>query len=255
MNEALYISAAGMQAQQAQVDTIANNLANIATVGFKKSRVSFEPLLAIPEPARAGAVASSYRGTGVAMPTVTADFTAGEMKQTQRDLDIAIKGRGFLEVELPDGTRGYTRHGALSVNQDGLLVTASGAVLSGSIHIPSEIQSVLIGPDGRVQGKQAGSEEMIDIGFVELAQFGNEAALQPIGSNLYMPTDASGDAQLGAAGENGAGTIAQGYLESSNVQMVEELTSLMIAQRAYEANSKVLQAADELQNIINNLRR
>lgn len=263
MNEALYISATGMHAQQTQVDTIANNLANIGTVGFKKSRVAFEPLLphVIPHATLdAGgeggmSLPTSYQGTGVAMPLLTPDFSAGEMKQTQRELDIAIKGSGFFEVELPDGTRGYSRHGALTVNQDGMLVTAAGLPLSAAVQIPADMESIVISEDGRIRAKQQGVEELTDIGFLELAQFVNEAALQPAGDNLYLATEASGEASRANPGENGAGTIVQGYLEASNVQMVEELTNLMVAQRAYEANSKVLQAADELLSIVNNLRR
>jgi flagellar basal-body rod protein FlgG len=255
MNEALYISATGMQAQQTQVDTIANNLANMGTIGFKKSRVNFEPLLPRTMAVEQATTATTFKGMGVAVPTVMADFSAGEMKQTQRDLDVAIKGKGFFEVELADGTRGYSRHGSLSVNRDGMLVTAAGALLSAGIQVPTDVAALLISPDGRVQGKQEGSEELLDIGFLEVTQFANEAALQPIGQNVYLATEASGDALVNAPGENGAGTLQQGYLEASNVQMVEELTTLMVAQRAYEANSKVLQAADELLGIVNNLRR
>lgn len=259
MNEALFIAATGMHAQQTQVDTIANNLANMGTIGFKKSRVAFEPLM--PQSlAPAGvtgeaSTSSSFKGMGVAVPSITADFAAGEMKQTQRELDIAIRGKGFFEVEMPDGSRAYSRHGALNVNDSGMLVTSAGLPLTAAIQLPSDAESIVIGNDGRVRAKQTGVEEMIDVGTVELAQFVNEAGLKPIGDNLYVATDASGDALQTLAGENGAGTIVQGYLEASNVEMVEELTTLMVAQRAYEANSKVLQAADELLGIVNNLRR
>lgn len=257
MSEALFIAATGMHAQQTQVDTIANNLANMGTIGFKKSRVAFEPLM--PQVGSGGtpngAEPASYKGMGVAVPSITADFAAGEMKQTLRELDIAIKGKGFFEVELPDGSRAYSRHGALNVNESGMLVTGAGHPLSVAVHIPTDAQSIVIGADGRVRIKQQDVEEMIDVGSIELSQFVNEAGLKPMGDNLYAATEASGDALGTAAGENGAGTIVQGYLEASNVQMVEELTNLMIAQRAYEANSKVLQAADELLGIVNNLRR
>lgn len=260
MSDALYIAATGMHAQQTQVDTIANNLANLNTVGFKKSRVSFEPLMPQPlatahhEPL-AGSMAATYKGMGASVGSIIPDFMEGEMKPTQRDLDIAIRGRGFLEVELPDGTRAYTRHGALSVNKDGFLVTAGGLPLSALISVPSDAQSLVVNADGRVQVKSQNSDELTDIGVIELSHFMNEPGLKPMGNGLYSATDDSGEPIAERSGENGTGTLAQGYLESSNVHMVEELTNLMVAQRAYEANSKVLQAADELAGLVNNLRR
>lgn len=258
--DALFISATGMHAQQTQVDTIANNLANMNTVGFKKSRVSFEPLMphALGPSASADAttsLATSYKGMGAAAALVAPDFSPGELKQTQRELDLAIRGRGFFEVQLADGTLGYSRHGAFGLSQEGALVTDTGLQLSAQLSIPADAQSVLVAADGRVQVKYAGSDELVDIGYLELAQFVSEQGLKPIGDNLFVTTQVSGDALYSRPGENGAGTLARGYLESSNVEMVEELTSLMTAQRAYEANSKVLQAADELLGIVNNLRR
>jgi flagellar basal-body rod protein FlgG len=257
MTDALFIAATGMHAQQTQVDTIANNLANLNTVGFKKSRVSFEPLMPQPMPTlnsvEGGAVA--YRGMGAAIGAVVPDFVAGEMKPTQRDLDVAIQGQGFFEVEMPDGTRAYTRRGALSVNKEGFLVTSSGLPLSAMINLPSDAQSLVINADGRVQMKAQNSDDLTDLGVIELARFTNDRGLEPLGDGLYLATEGSGDASYERAGENGSGTLAQGHLEGSNVQMVEELTNLMVAQRAYEANSKVLQAADELESLVNNLRR
>jgi flagellar basal-body rod protein FlgG len=257
MSDALFIAATGMHAQQTQVDTIANNLANLNTVGFKKSRVSFEPLMPQPLPALTALEggATAYQGMGAAVGAVVPDFVAGEMKPTQRDLDVAINGLGFLEVELPDGTHAYTRRGALSVNREGFLVTANGLPLSAMINLPADAQSVIINADGRVQMKAQNNDELTDLGTLELARFVNDRGLRPMGEGLYVATDESGEAAYERAGENGAGTFAQGYLEASNVQMVEELTNLMVAQRAYEANSKVLQAADELASLVNNLRR
>ena len=259
MSEALFISATGMHAQQTQVDTIANNLANMNTIGFKKARASFEPLMpqGMPAPTQSAAngVPPSYKGMGVAVPSVLPDFSAGELKQTQRELDVAINGKGFFEVEMPDGTRAYSRHGALRVDENGVLVTAAGLPLSGSIQLPHDAAAIIIGADGRIRARQTGVDELTEVGTIELAQFVNEAALKPAGDNLYQATEASGDALFGMPGESGAGTLAQGYLESSNVDMVEELTGLLIAQRAYEANAKVLQAADELLGIVNDLRR
>lgn len=255
--DALFISATGMQAQQTQVETIANNLANLNTIGFKKSHVSFEPLLpqaTVADATLAGAV-PAYKGMGAAAASVQPDFAPGELKQTQRDLDLAIRGQGFFEIELPDGTHGYSRHGALNVNQEGALVTASGLALSAAVSVPRDAESVMMTADGRVQVKYLNSDELTDVGQLELAQFANPNALKSIGDNLFIATENSGEALYSRPGENGLGTLAQGYLEASNVQMVEELTSLMAAQRAYEANSKVLQASDELLGIINNLRR
>lgn len=257
MTDALFIAATGMHAQQTQVDTIANNLANLNTVGFKKSRVSFEPLM--PQPVQTSSAveggAVMYQGMGTAVGGVIPDFTAGEMKATQRDLDIAINGQGFLEVELPDGSHAYTRRGALSVNSEGFLVTASGLPLSARINLPQDAQSLVINADGRVQMKAQNGDELTDVGVIELARFVNERGLKPMGEGVYVATEDSGDPTYERAGENGTGALSQGYLEGSNVQMVEELTTLMVAQRAYEANSKVLQAADELASLVNNLRR
>jgi len=258
MSDALFISATGMHAQQTQVDTIANNLANLNTTAFRKSRVAFEPLM--PVAMQGGNAlglegADSYKGMGATVSAVIPDFSAGELKQTQRDLDLAIDGRGFFEVQLPDGSLAYSRQGALRVDRDGTLVTASGLPLSARISVPGDAQSLVIEADGRVRAKFEGSDDLSEVGFLEIAQFVSERNLKPMGDSLYLATPESGDASYGRPGENGAGKLAQGYLESSNVQMVEEMTSLMVAQRAYEANSKVLMAADEMLGIVNNLRR
>jgi flagellar basal-body rod protein FlgG len=260
MSDALFISATGMQAQQTQVDSIANNLANLNTTGFKKARVTFEPLMpqAMPLASSAEGAAEqtmAYKGMGAAISSLSADFSPGEMKQTLRELDIAINGAGFFELQLPDGTLAYSRQGALRIDKQGYLANGAGVPLSAMINIPSDAAAVVIDSDGRVQVKHTGSDELTDVGYLELAKFVNERGLKPMGDNIFLPTQDSGDALTSRAGENGVGTLAQGYLESSNVQMVEELTSLMVAQRAYEANSKVLSAADEMQSIVNNLRR
>ena len=260
MSDALFISATGMQAQQTQVDTIANNLANLNTTGFKKARVAFEPLMpqamSVASAAEgAGVSSTSYKGMGAAISSLSADFAPGELKQTQRELDVAINGAGFIELQLPDGSLAYSRQGALRIDKQGYLANGAGVPLSAMISIPGDAESVVIDTDGRVQVKHPGSDELSDVGYVELARFVNDRGLKPMGDNVYLPTEESGDALTARPGENGVGTLAQGYLESSNVQLVEELTSLMVAQRAYEANSKVLSAADEMQSIVNNLRR
>jgi len=257
MVDSLYIAATGMHAEQAQIDTVANNLANMNTNGFKKSRVDFSTLMPEPLPAARtdpATTTASWRGMGVASAAL-ADFTPGSLKQTLGEYDLAIQGNGLFEVQLPDGSFAYTRNGALHVDSDGYLVSADGYPLSSMIQIPSDMEKVLIGNDGRVQIKNQNSSQLIDAGYIQISHFSNAAALTPLGNDLYVPSAGSGSAVYSRAAENGAGSISQGYLEASNVQMIEELTNMMTAQRAYEANARVLQASDEIVGIINNLRK
>lgn len=262
MLNSLFISATGMHAEQAQLDTIANNLVNMNTTGFKKSRVSFETLMPQPVAAPTGAMQTqhattpaSYLGMGVSGTEAVLDFSNGGLKQTQAELDFAIQGNGLFEVQLPDGSFAYSRNGSFHLNDDRYLVNADGYPLAGMLQIPSDMKQLSVDPNGRVQAKTESSEQLIDVGYLQLSQFSNMAALKPIGDNLYLATESSGDATYSNAGENGAGVISQGYLEASNVQMIEELTGMMSAQRAYEASSKVLQASDEILGIINSLRK
>jgi len=257
MLDSLFISATGMHAEQAQIDTVANNLVNMNTMGFKKSRVTFETLM--PQPLVQGAAPESaagvMRGMGVSGTNALLDFAAGGLKQTQGELDVAIQGRGLFEVQLPDGSLAYTRNGALHIDNDGYLVNADGLPLSAMIQVPSDMEKLLIGPDGRVQMKLQDSEQLTDLGYIQLSHFANDAGLQPTLNNSYLATEMSGAVVYSRPGENGVGLLAQGYLEGSNVQMIEELTNMMTAQRAYEANSRVLRASDEILGIINNLRK
>lgn len=260
MSNSLFIAATGMHAEQAQIDTVANNLVNMNTMGFKKSRVAFATLM--PEPVGAAGAgnqnsgaAPAYLGMGVSGTNALLDFAAGSLKQTQSELDFAIQGHGLFEVQLPDGSFAYTRNGELHVNNDGYLVNADGYPLSAMVQIPSNMEKLTVSADGRIQVKNQDSDQLIDVGSIQLSHFANEAGLKPIGNNLYIAGDVTGDVLYSRPGENGAGTISQGYLESSNVQMIEELTNMMTAQRAYEANSKILQASDEIQGIVNNLRK
>lgn len=261
MLESLFIAATGMHAEQSQIDTIANNLVNMNTTGYKKSRVAFETLM--PQAATADSQplnssvssASSFKGMGVSGTKLLLDFADGALQQTQNELDLAIRGQGLFELQMPDGSVTYSRAGSFHVNSDGYLVNAEGYPLSATIQISEDAEKVLIGADGRVQIKLQNSDQLNDIGYLEVSHFANAAGLRPVGNNLYLATDTSGEAISSRAGENGAGTLAQGYLEGSNVQMVEELTNMMTAQRAYEANSRVLQASDEILGIINNLRK
>lgn len=259
MLDSLYIGASGMHAQQTNVDVISNNLANVNTAGFKKNRVSFEDLL-YRETARhnglAGASDSVHRlgvGTGIAGSGKV--FTLGELKKSDSPLDLAIRGQGFLEVTLPDGSAGYARSGSMEINRDGFLTTPDGNLLNPSIHVPADATEVVFEASGRVLAKVPTEKNPVEIGQLDLINFTNPAGLNPIGGNLYLASDKSGEPVLGKPGENGFGTVAQGFLESSNVKLVEEMINLIIAQRAYEVNSKVVQASDEMLGMSNNLRR
>jgi flagellar basal-body rod protein FlgG len=266
MLNALYIGATGMQAQQLNVDTIANNLANVNTVGFKKAHVTFTDIMLreaaeaqLSGPAgldgEAGALASLPLGAGVATASVTKRFEVGDMKQTGSPFDVAVQGDGFLEVVMPDGSRGFTRGGTLEVNPDGVLVTRTGHPLKPGIRVPGDATAVTIGADGQVLISVPGDAAPVDAGRLELVRFTNPGGLLAQGDNLYRASDASGEPTSTRPGEEGAGTLVQGYLEGSNVRMVDEMVSLMVAQRAYEASAKVVQASDEMLGMVNALRR
>lgn len=259
MIDSLYIGASGMQAQQTNVDVISNNLANVNTPGFKKNRVSFEDMV-YRETARsngpAGSSGSVNRlGVGTGIAGTGKVFTLGELKQSDSPLDLAIRGQGFLEVTLPDGSAGYTRSGSLQVNSDGFLTAPDGNLLKPAIHVPSDASELVFEPSGRVLAKVPNEQGPIEIGQLELTNFTNPAGLNPLGGNLYAASDKSGEPVSGKPGENGFGMVAQGFLESSNVKLVEEMINLVIAQRAYEVNSKIVQASDEMLAMSNNLRR
>jgi len=259
MIDSLYIGASGMHAQQMNVDVIANNLANVNTTSFKKSRVDFEDLM-YRNVARAngpiGSADNAHRlGVGTAIASAEKVFSDGDLKKTERPLDLAIRGPGFLEVLMPDGNAAYTRSGALQIGGDGMLSTIDGRRLADSIHVPSDATGILIYPNGQVMAQIPRSSQLMEIGQIRLAQFTNPAGLQPMGDNLYVPTEKSGDAQSGTPGEGGRGQLAQGFLETSNVKLVEEMVNLILGQRAYEINSKVVQASDEMLSIINGLYR
>jgi flagellar basal-body rod protein FlgG len=264
MLDAFYIAATGMHAQQQNVDAVANNLANVNTPGFKKSRVTFFDLVTRDaERALATNVNSAaalldiapQKGAGVGVAAIHKLFEAGDIKKTDSIYDLAIAGDGFLEVSLPDGTTAYTRGGSLRVNAEGLLSTMSGHSLRPGISIPEGAQNLLITLDGRVTVQMTGQSSPVEIGRLQLVRFANAAGLTGEGDNLYRATPASGEAIAGRGGDDGMGTLRQGHLEGSNVKMVEEMVNLMVAQRAYEASSKVIQASDELLGMINNLRR
>lgn len=259
MFEAFNIAATGMHSHQLNVDVIANNLANINTTGFKKSKVDFEDLMYRQTTATGGLLGTTEMtnplGMGSAVSAVAKVFAAGDLKNTEQPLDLAIRGAGFLEVVLPDGSHAYTRTGSLKRDQDGMLVTGDGYPLSAMIQIPEDAENVQIQEDGSVLVQFRGDRHASDIGRIELANVINPDRLTPMGENLYVPSHGSGDVYYAEPGQDGMGTVAQGFLEASNVNMVEEITNLVLAQRGYEINAKVLQAADEMLAIVNGLRR
>lgn len=264
MFDALYIGATGMQAQQMNVDTIANNLANVNTTGFKKGRLTFSDLVtrsAVPLPlADAGAPlglmdAVTRVGAGVGIGGMAKLFDMGDLKKTESAFDVAIEGDGFMEVTLPDGSQAYARGGTLRVNKEGLLATQAGYALKPGLSIPDSAQALLIDPDGTVRVRLANQATPVEIGQIDLVRFSNPQALLAQGDNLYRPTEAAGDPVVGKPGEEGLGRMAQGFLEGSNVKLVDEMVNLMIAQRAYEASVKVVQASDEMLGMVNALRR
>jgi len=249
-----------MQSQQLNLDVISNNLANVNTTGFKKSKIEFQDLLY-----QTYRAPGSEQGGGNLLPTgmhighgsraveTSKIFTTGDFTRSGEQLDVAIQGDGFFEVQLPDGTRAYSRDGALKRAADGRITTNDGlAVQSGFQPIPTGTTDISISPNGDVSTRGSNGTQTFK---VTLSRFANPAGLEAIGRNLYRETPASGTAEIGNAGENGFGTLEQGYLEMSNVKVVEEMVNLIIAQRAYEVNAKSVQAADEMMQLSNNLRR
>lgn len=259
MIDSLYIGATGMQTQQLSVDTIANNLANVNTAGFKRSRVSFQDLMyrdvapggSLPE--TGGSIQRA--GVGVAISGLGKVFTNGDLKKTDNPMDVAIRGQGFFEVSLPDGGLAYTRTGSLRVTGEGQLATVDGYLLNPALQVPADTREIVITNDGSVQAKVGDSLELVEIGQLDLSNFVNPAGLSPLGENLYRPSTASGEATYGRPGDEGFGVLSQGFQEASNVKLVDEMVNLMIAQRAYEVSVKVVQASDELMAMSNNLRR
>jgi flagellar basal-body rod protein FlgG len=259
MIDALYISATGMQAQQTNVDAIANNLANVNTSGFKKNRVSFQDVFyrsVTPTSVDSNQESALLTlGLGTLVSSNAKSFTPGDLKQTDNPLDLAIRGNGFFEVEMPDGTSSYTRHGALRVTSDGLLGTEAGFPLKQRIEVPVEALEVVIDSTGLVSAKMPDESNLVELGQIELISFANPQGLDALGDNLYGATASTGSVLASKPGENGTGSLSQGYLEASNVKLAEEMVNLVLAQRAYELNAKIIQASDEMLSISNNLRR
>lgn len=262
MIRSLWTAASGMQAQAKQIDVVANNLANVSTTGFKKSRADFQDLIyqnlkTTGSPAtNATQVPTGIQiGLGTRLAAVTKIFTTGDFTQTGNELDLAIEGDGFFPITMPDGTTGYSRSGAFKRDSTGQVVTSDGNPLSPSITIPSNSTKINIGSDGTVSVQQAGQSTTTTVGNIQLSTFSNPAGLSSIGKNIYMPTDSSGAATAGTPGQNGIGTIGQGNLEMSNVSIAEEMVNMIVGQRAYEINSKAIQASDEMLQTANGLKR
>jgi flagellar basal-body rod protein FlgG len=253
MIKSLWIAKTGLDAQQTQMDTIANNLANVSTSGFKRSRAVFEDLL-YQNLRQAGAQSSQQTqlpsglqvGTGVRTVASERIFTQGNLQQTGNDKDVAIQGAGFFQVTLPDGTVAYTRDGSFQADNQGQLVTSSGFVIQPAITIPANAQSLTIARDGTVSVTQPGSTSPVQVGTLQLATFINPAGLESRGENLYVETAASGNPSTNTPGTNGAGMLSQGYVETSNVNVAEELVNMIQTQRAYEINSKAITTSDQM---------
>ena len=261
MLRSLFTAATGMEAQSLKMDVIANNLANTSTTSFKKVRAEFEDLLsetmrgaAAPDPRGGTPAAPLQVGLGVKTGSTSRSWTQGELINSGGKLDIAIQGTGFFQVMRPDGTLAYTRCGNFRADASGRLSTQRGELLEPGVNIPADTIDVTIQSDGTVLAKLAGRDQAQEVGRIELHTFPNASGLEAIGGNLYVKTPASGEAVSVRAGEQGAGEMNQGFLEGSNVKAVEEMIDMIAVQRAYELNSKVIQAADQMLQKLTTLR-
>lgn len=262
MMRSLYTAATGMIAQQLQIDVTSNNIANVNTIGYKKGRAEFADLL-YQTMQYAGAPTSTTTmsptgvevGLGTRPTSVQKMFTQGNFKETGNDLDMTINGNGFFQIQLPDGTTAYTRNGSFKLDGNGTIVTADGYPLVPQMVIPADATKISIATDGTVSVLQPGQTALQQIGQIETATFVNPAGLHSLGDNNYINTTASGDPITGVPGLEGRGGIRQGFVEMSNVQLVEEMTDLIVGQRAYEANSKAVMTSDEMLSIVNGLKK
>lgn len=260
MIRSLWTGTTGMHGQQLNIDVIANNLANVSTTGFKKSKADFQDLLyqtmKVPGSQTSADTESPTGiliGLGVKPAAVTKVFTQGDLIQTENELDIAIEGNGFFQVQMPDGNTGYTRAGAMKIDGDGRLTNSDGYPIIPAITIPDGYTQITIGETGIVSALLSGETEPTTLGTIQLAMFTNNAGLLAIGQNLFEESASSGTAQTGNPGDDGFGTLLQTYLEGSNVNIVEEMASMITTQRAYEINSKTIQTSDEMMQTTNQL--
>jgi len=258
MTQALWIAKTGLDAQQTRMAVVSNNLANVNTTGYKQSRAVFEDLLYQNVRQSGGSSSQSTLlptgmtlGTGVRVVATEKLHTQGSVQNTEQALDVAINGRGFLQIQMPDGDTAYTRDGSLKLDDQGQLVTSSGYIVQPGISIPDGAQSITIGLDGIVSVKLAGQTAPTQVGTIEIADFINPVGLQAMGENLYVETASSGPATSGTPGLSGLGTIVQGALEGSNVNVVAELVNMIETQRAYEMNSKAISTNDQMMQYIN----
>ena len=262
MIRALNSAASGMEAQQLMIDNISNNLANVNTTGYKKSRTEFQDLiyqtLKSVGASSSGLDASPGQiqvGHGARTVSTQKDYSQGEPIATQNPLDMAINGTGFFQIYMPDGTLAYTRDGSFKLSADGTLITSDGYVLEPEIVLPTDTASIAIDSEGVVSVILIGDTDPQEVGQIELARFMNPVGLSNIGQNLCKPTAASGDPIIGNPGTEGFGTVFQGYLEGSNVEVIEEMVNMIVAQRAYEVNSKAIKTAEDMLSVANNLKR
>ncbi len=257
--QSLWIAKTGLDAQQTRMSQVSNNLANVNTMGFKRDRAVFEDLL-YQNVQQAGAATSQDTqspsglniGTGVRIVGTEKNFSQGSYVETGNPLDALVEGRGFFQVLMPDGSNGYTRNGSFKMDSDGQLVTAAGYQIQPAITIPDGVESITISSDGIVQAKLPGQTTPATLGTLQIADFLNPAGLQPRGQNLYLETQASGTPQVGTPGLDGMGSLRQGALEGSNVNVVEELVAMIETQRAYEMNSKAISTGDQMLQYLNN---
>lgn len=262
MVRSLYTAATGMVGQQTQIDTTTNNISNVNTIGYKKQRAEFADLMyQTMEHAGTSTSNNTQSPTGIQVglgtrPTAIAKmFSQGNFKETGNNLDVAIAGQGFFQIETPNGEVAYSRNGSFKVDQNGTVVNSDGYPLIPEIVVPEDTTDLSIGSDGTVSVMQAGQQDANEIGQIQLVNFVNPAGLNGKGDNLYSQTPASGDAIIALPGEDGTGQTKQGFVEMSNVQLVDEMTDLITGQRAYEANSKAITTSDEMLQTVNQLKR
>ena len=262
MNRALRTAATGMYAQQLNIDTIAHNLANVNTTGFKKSRPEFQDLMyqtlkttGVSQNPNVQQPTELQVGTGAVPVSTNKSFLQGDIQPTQNQLDVAIEGEGFLQVRRPDGTLAYTRDGSFKISAEGSLVTTQGYLVEPALTFSEDTATIAIARDGTIEATPTNSAESVKVGQFELAKFVNPAGLRSIGGNMYVETVASGAPIVGMAGSEGFGEVLEGMLESSNVDIVEEMVSMITAQRAYEINAKTIKTVEDMLAIANNVKR